>query len=545
MIVKYMLGLLLPPIWFFGGFYVENLSERDISKEWIVSTHPGYPIDRVIRHVHADLGIKFDLIKTISPDLNIYLLNYKGQLSDQELTSVVYPHHMVKYVSKNRKITLRDKRPNDPKYDLSQWNLEIIDAPKAWEFTTGGKTPNGDQIVVAVIDDGFQLNHDDLIDNLWTFDGEVANDGIDNDGNGFIDDVNGWDAKNDVAIRTVQNFHGTGVAGIIGAQGNNGLGISGINWDVKLLPISIDRNTSVDAILSAYNYVSVQRALYNNTDGKKGAYIIVTNNSFGSDNSRPEDFPEWCEYYDEMGRLGILSVAATTNAHVDVEIAGDMPSNCTSKYLITVTSTSKTDLYSQLGFGNISVDLAAPGDGTFTTTKDNDYAVLGSNSSASPHVAGTIALLYSLNCEKMKQLMTTDREAYMALIKTALFEHADQKADLKDITVTGGRLNTGNSMDYLVSFCDDIIENGPFDIINLYPNPTDNRLTVEYQSPSTEPQQFVIYSATGKHIQTITHNPLATGSKKLTISIPGLPGGCYYFNLITGEKNLIRSFVVL
>ncbi len=540
-----LLYIILIPILFLLSSGSQDYS-RILQQEWLLTIHPDYSIKQVSQKIYTDLGVRLESIKTISQKQHIYLVAYQGNLGEQLLKSKVYAHPMVKYFSKNRRVYLREKRPNDPNYDVSQWNMELIEAPTAWEFTTGGTTPNGDEIVIAVIDNAFELTHDDLRDNLWRFEDEIPNDGIDNDGNGFIDDYEGWDAKNGIGIRSQSKYHGTGVAGILGARGNNSLGVTGVNWNVKILPISIESITTVDAVLSAYNYVSTQRALYNETQGQKGAYIVVTNNSFGIDRTFPEEYPEWCAYYNTMGDLGILSVSATSNNRVDVDVVGDLPTNCDSKYLITVTSVGKEDQYSGLGFGAKSVDIAAPGNGTFTTAENNSFKILGSNSSASPHVAGTIALLYSLDCNLMGKLMKEDPESYMELMKSVIFEGADKKAELEEIIVTGGRLNIAGSMNILISRCDDIIENGDYALINIYPNPaTQGMLFVEYQSPTIDPQEFVIYDNKGSLIYQVRHNPILSGKKVLALPDTQLPAGSYYIALITDAQPIVKSFVVL
>ncbi len=541
--MRYFYSVLLP-VALYLCYWLYNFSNASIRYEWILSTHPAYTIDEVIESIADECRITLQQLKTISEDKHIYLVSYRGRLGELALKDCVFAHSMVKHFSKNANIVMRDKRPNDPRYDVSQWPLETIEAPVVWSYTTGGETANWTSIVVAVVDDGFELTHDDLRDNLWIYPDEIPNDGIDNDENGFIDDQYGWDAKNNTGIRSKDYYHGTGVAGIVGAKGNNRLGIAGVNWDVKILPISIDRNTTVDVVLSAYNYISRQRSLYNQTNGTKGAYIVVTNNSFGANNTKPEDFPEWCDYYDSMGELGILSVAATTNSNVNVEEVGDLPSNCTSKYLIAVTGTGKDDSYSGAGYGNKSVDLAAPGNGTLTLSTDNSYAVLGSNSSASPHVAGAIALLYSLECTYLDNLRQTDNKSYVELVKNAIFNGVDIKDDLKNITVTEGRLNIAKSLEFLTELCANSIEHGEYAIENLYPNPNIGHFNVEYQSPDAQEQLFDIYTSNGQFVKSLRHNPLQSGMKTLTVYEPDLPNGAYFLRLNTQNKSITKPFVV-
>jgi len=128
------------------------------------------------------------------------------------------------------------RTPNDPAY-INQADMNLIGMPAAWDITTGGVTAEGDTIVVAVIDQGFQVDHEDLVDNIWLNHFEIPGDGIDNDLNGYTDDHRGYSVVTDNDAHTV-NSHGTSVCGIIGARGNNGKGAAGVNWHVKLMLVS-------------------------------------------------------------------------------------------------------------------------------------------------------------------------------------------------------------------------------------------------------------------------------------------------------------------
>lgn len=216
--------------------------------------------------------------------------------------------------------------PNDPNF-TNQNDLEMIGMPNSWDLTTGGLTYRGDTIVVAVIDDGFQLSHEDLKENLWHNPGEIPNDGIDNDGNGYKDDYYGVNITTGRDNHPVMS-HGTSVSGIIGAKGNNGKGISGINWNIKLMTISYDHHIS--QLVEAYNYVLDMRKKYNDTKGSEGAFVVAVNLSSGIEFALPQNFPLWCSFYDSLGAQGVLSVCSASNDHHNVEIYGDLPARCTS-----------------------------------------------------------------------------------------------------------------------------------------------------------------------------------------------------------------------
>ncbi|MEM6772048.1 MAG: S8 family serine peptidase, partial [Bacteroidota bacterium] len=269
----------------------------------------------------------------------------------------------------------RRARPNDARYD-DQWhhlNLGQLNGTvgadhnveSAWDVTTGGVTANGDTIVVAVIDDGSDLDHEDLVGNLWRNHDEIPNNGIDDDNNGYVDDYFGFDTAEDDGNPDAPggNNHGTPVAGIIGAVGNNGLGVSGMNWNVKMMSIRNDFFTAESEVLQAYSYALEARQRYDATNGAEGAYVVVTNSSWGRDEGRVEDSPIWCGLYDELGEAGIINAGATINKNFDVEEKGDLPTNCPSQYLIGVTNMDNNDEKVRgAGFGNISIDLGAFGE---------------------------------------------------------------------------------------------------------------------------------------------------------------------------------------
>src|SRR5262245_54842591 len=152
------------------------------------------------------------------------------QLDVASAVRALSKHPAVEYAEPNYRL-YPSATPNDP---LSQWALAPISAPAAWDLTTGNSS-----VLVGVLDSGIDFNHPDLAANIWTNPGEVPDDGIDNDNNGYIDDVRGWDWWNgdNSVLDANENPHGTHVAGIIGAVGNNGIGIAGVNWQVKIVPL--------------------------------------------------------------------------------------------------------------------------------------------------------------------------------------------------------------------------------------------------------------------------------------------------------------------
>jgi hypothetical protein len=146
----------------------------------------------------------------------------------------------------------------------------------------------------------FFQNHSDLTDNLWKNHKEIPGNGIDDDGNGYVDDYEGWNAVSQNGNVYSSGSHGLNVAGIIGARGNNEMGVSGMNWDIKIMQIRLSQ-VREDNVLRAYEYALSHRKRYNESGGIEGAFVVATNSSWGIDRGRPEDAPLWCAFYDSLG----------------------------------------------------------------------------------------------------------------------------------------------------------------------------------------------------------------------------------------------------
>jgi len=306
----------------------------------------------------------------VSKSLNIWKYSFdSNSVKMEDVLKSVSRNKNTLIVQVNHIIEKRATTPDDTRYDR-QWqyfqeNDKDIDADEAWDITTGGTTANGHEIVVAVIDDGIQFDHPDLQGNIWMNSQEIAGNNIDDDGNGYVDDVKGWNtATNDDNVGDLG--HGTPVSGIIGAKGNNNLGVAGVNWDVKIM--AIDGGTGVEEeVIRAYSYILDNRKLYNETNGEKGAFVVATNASWGVDFGQPEDAPLWCALYDELGQHGILNAGATINDNQNIDIVGDLPTACPSDFLISVTNMNQDDEKVRFaGFGKTTIDLGAHGENAST-----------------------------------------------------------------------------------------------------------------------------------------------------------------------------------
>ena len=378
--------------------------------------------------------------RQLSKRLNIWLF----EITDSKEPRLEKMHRLTKNAdvrviqNNHTNIVLREAIPDDPYYG-QQWAPAIMNLPQAWEeFTTGGVTATGDTIVVAVIDGGADWTHEDL--NCWINTHEIPYNGIDDDDNGYIDDYRGWNAYNHNG-NVSSNQHGTHVSGIIGAVGDNGKGVCGVNWNVRVMPIcGSSGNESI--VVEAYSYALEMRARYNETNGEEGAFIVATNSSFGVDYGNPDDYPIWCSMYDEMGYVGILSCGAGPNMNVNVDVVGDVPSTCPGDYLIGITNTNSSDeKFGSAGYGINNIDIGAPGTSIYSTTPNNNYGNLTGTSMATPQVSGTIALMYAALPEEMMQACKSDPASFSLTIRQHLFNGADHLPSLDGLVASGRRLN--------------------------------------------------------------------------------------------------------
>jgi hypothetical protein len=429
--------------------------------------------------------------------------------------------------------------PNDPDF-INQWTLEKIAIPAVWEETTGGLTALGDTIVIALLDNGFEPAHPDLAANIWRNRGEVPNDGLDNDNNGYIDDYQGWNFVGNGPEHNIYTSHGQSVAGIMGARGNNQTGVAGINWHVKIMLLNV---REVPQIIEAYDYVIEQRRRYNASQGQEGALVVVTNASFGQSRIFCSQQPVWGGMYDLLGEEGILTGAATDNFRYDVDMLGDMPSTCESEYIIVTLNTSETDGISQSSaYGAVSIDLGTPGDGSFTTKGAAGYGTFGSNSAAAPHLSGAIALLYSLPCEQLAARLRSQPAETARLMRRFVLEGVDPAAALQNKTVSGGRLNVFNSMVLAREACGVNTDN--FALLNLFPNPVTDLLTITYETEDYAPLELALLDVYGRQLRTEPLRVPYFSEKKHLLSVSGLPQGAYFLRLTSGKNSVLAKFII-
>ena len=478
-------------------------------------------------------------IKMLSDNQHIFHLFFNPDLYDEkEVLNKVRFNRFVMAAQYNHIVELR-ATPNDSLF-TEQWNMSKIGIPSVWESTTGGTTACGDTIVVAILDRGFDVEHKDLKANIYHNRAEIPNNGKDDDGNGYIDDADGWnfETKND---NHVIDAHGTNCAGVIGAVGNNKIGVAGVNWHVKMMVLS--GITDDSKIVEAYTYACNMRKNYNRTKGQKGAFVAVTSMSMGYTNKRPEDFPLICGIYNDLGQNGILNVVSADNVDNDINISGDVPGLCSSEHLLVVTRTDSKDLLPRTaGYSKKFVHLAAPGEGILTTFPGNKYGEAGGNSFASPLVAGSAALLLSIPQDSPCKLGKKSPIEAVRILKQAILRGVDPVAALKEKTVSGGRLNPLNSYNLLRRWYGMPV--GDFKILKMYPNPVATTLNVQLQLPEDAKAELSISNAMGQIVLQRKIEEKDLIDNKISINTEGVGEGIYFLSIVAEGYKATQKFVI-
>ena len=446
---KTVIGLLLV-LWFAGGT-VSSQAQAQIDSEFVVKFRTGTrqraglaartETNRVVQRRFHQLGWQqLRLSSRISQREAIEELR-----RDPDVLSVE-PNYMVQALPEFPQMITAAACPavsptpgGDP-LRASQWALSKISAPAAWQITTGST-----DVVVAVIDTGINYRHEDLAANMWRNPGEIPGNGIDDDGNGRVDDVYGIDAADDARGYDSDPFdqgangfyHGSLVAGIIGARAQNGVGITGLNWSVRLMAVRAIRASNLITLadeLEALDYVLMMK--------QRGINVRVVNMSYGGLRFSIAER----EALAALDRAGILLCVAAGNDGRNNDTSPVYPAGHPLGGIIAVAATDSADELARFPvrgsshFGRTNVDLAAPGldiPSTFGPGTNDYHAAFFGTSAAAPHVAGAAALLASAN-----------PNATAADLKNALLDSADVIPALFGKMVSNGRLNIARALEH-------------------------------------------------------------------------------------------------
>ena len=306
-------------------------------------------------------------------------------------------------------------QPNDPGY-ASQWHLADMQLEAVWDQTTGGAMANGQRIAVGIIDTGVDGLHEDLVDNI-VFDGSAS------------------------------DLHGTEVAGVVGAVGNNGTGVSGVNWDVDLV-CPANTNTLSDAF-TQFQFCLNLRTSFNQSGGSSGRLVVALTVSWGIEDV---DCGFGDPMFDALGGEGVLVVTGGPNSFTDIDVVDDYPSTCPNANNIVVTSYGPSNEM-PFAFGDQTVHFLAPGIDILTTVPGDGTGFDSGNSFAIPNTAGAIALLYSNPCTEFADaVMSSPLNASIA-VKNALINSTTPVPGAGSRCITGGKLNVHQAYQLLTSGC--------------------------------------------------------------------------------------------
>lgn len=389
----------------FVRFKFNNLSNKDLKK--------------ISKKVNLQIGAT--VLKEYKEVKGLQLVKIPGNISLQNALKKYMQNPNVLYAEPNY-IYKKDSIPND-NYYTNQWGLPKINASAAWNITTGSS-----KVIIAVVDSGIDLLHPDLKANIWINPGEIPGNKIDDDHNGYIDDVYGWNfvsGNNNVAD---DNGHGTHVSGIIGAVGNNLIGVTGLMWNATIMPLKfLDQNGDgyIDDAVSAIKYAT-----------KMGASIISC--SWGG-----KEYSKALK--DVIEASSALVVCAAGNdpdfGRANNDILPMYPASFTSKNIISVAATDQNDNLAYFSnYGVNSVDVAAPGTHIYSTLPGSRYGYESGTSMATPYVSGLAGLIKSLRPD-LNSLQ----------IKYTILNNVDFLSSLTGKVLTSGRINAFKALTNIIT----------------------------------------------------------------------------------------------
>lgn len=380
--------------------------------------------------------------------------------------------------------------PNDPAINL-QWALSRLNMSSVWNTTVGSNN-----VVVAVIDTGVNYNHPDLAPNMWINPDEIAGNGIDDDLNGVVDDVYGYNAITGTGISLDDNGHGSHCAGVIGAKGNNSTGIAGLNWNIKIISIKFLSSTGSGSLWNAVkglNYVTNLK--------RRGINVALTSNSWGGGGF-------YQTLYDAIAATqneGMLFVAAAGNDAQNLDATPSYPASYNLENIISVAAINSSGTRASFSnYGATTVDLAAPGVDIYSTWYTTGYQYSSGTSMAAPQVSGALALW-----KAYKPALTWQQ------LKTVLYSSASTNPQLTSTIIGGRELNILSGLGYLA------------------------------ENPSPDPQPGVLPTATPTRTATPTVTPTPTRTPTQTPTpTPTIPAGVWSVNIVDDKGTALPDVAI-
>ncbi len=380
---------------------------------------------KLIKDILKDTGIE---VEKYFKGLDIFLLKLPEGFPVEEAIEFLKSFDFVKYAEPDIVFKLSNRKVPDDPYFSKQWGLDNksdkdIDAPEGWSKETGKK-----DIIIGILDTGVDYKHVDLKENIWTNSKECQGiKGVDDDGNGYVDDCHGWNAVNDNGDPLDDNGHGTHVAGIAAAKGNNGKGIAGVNWNAKILPLKFMGSNGTGKLSDAIECIE-----YVIDNIKKGRNIKVINASWGgyqSSNALRDAIKK-------LRENDVLFVAAAGNDKNNNDSKPFYPASYNLDNIISVAATDKDDnLANFSNYGKNSVDVAAPGVDILSTYPGNKYRYMSGTSMATPFVTGLASLIWSKH------------EGYSYRdVKAVIENNGDKLSSLSGLIKTESRINVDKSI---------------------------------------------------------------------------------------------------